>query len=71
MCLCTFKNPGNPRVTWVAQSVEHPTSTQVGMLWLMSLSPTSGSLLSVQSPLQIPGPPLSQPLPRDKKGNSR
>ena len=34
---------------WVAQSVEHPTSAQVMISWLVSLSPTSGSVLTARS----------------------
>ena len=34
---------------WVAQSVEHPTSAQVMISWLVSLSPTLGSVLTAQS----------------------
>ena len=33
----------------MAQSVEHPTSTQVMILQFMSLSPASGSVLTAQS----------------------
>ena len=49
--------------TWVAQSVECPTSAQVMISQFVSSSPTSGCLLSAQSPLQILCPPLSVPLP--------
>ena len=35
--------------TWVAQSAKHPTSAQVMISWFMSLSPTSGSVLTAQS----------------------
>ena len=41
------------RGTWVAQSVGHPTSAQVMILQSMSSSPTSGSVLTAQSLLQI------------------
>ena len=34
---------------WVAQSVEHLTLAQVMILWLMSSSPTLGSVLTAQS----------------------
>ena len=34
---------------WVAQSVEHPTSAQVMISQLMSLSPASDSVLTAQS----------------------
>ena len=37
------------RGAWVAQSVKRLTSAQVMILWLVSLSPTSGSVLTVQS----------------------
>ena len=37
------------RGTWVAQSVKRPTLAQVMISWLVSLSPTSGSVLSAQS----------------------
>ena len=37
------------RGTWVAQSVEHLTSAQVVTSRLMSLSPTSGSVLTAWS----------------------
>ena len=35
--------------TWVAQSVKCQTSAQVTILWLMSSSPMSGSVLATQS----------------------
>ena len=35
--------------TWVAQSVEHPTSVQVMISWLVSFSPVVGSVLTTQS----------------------
>ena len=35
--------------TWVAESVEHPTSAQVMILGFMSSSPLSGSALTAQS----------------------
>ena len=38
-----------PGGTWVAQSVEHPTSAQVMISWFVSSSPTSGSVLTAQS----------------------
>ena len=41
------------RGTWVAQLVKCPTLAQVMVSRLVSLSPTSGSLLSVQNLLQI------------------
>ena len=37
------------RGTWVAQSVEHPTSAQVTISQLMSSSPTLGSVLIARS----------------------
>ena len=37
------------RGTWVAQSVEHPTSAQVMISQFASLSPVSGSVLMAQS----------------------
>ena len=54
---------------WVAQLVKRPTSAQVMILWFMSLSPTLGSLLSVQSPLQIlcPSPTHTLPLKKEYK----
>ena len=47
---------GAPRV---AQSVKCPTSAQIMISWFMSWSPPSGSLLSVQSLLQLFCPSLS------------
>ena len=43
------------RGAWVAQSVKRPSSAQIMTSWLGSLSPLSGSVLTVQSlkPLQI------------------
>ena len=35
--------------TWVAQSVKHPTLTQVMISWLVSSSPVSSSVLTAQS----------------------
>ena len=37
------------RGTWVAQSVERPTSAQVMISWFMGSSPMSGSVLTAQS----------------------
>ena len=34
----------------MAQAVKHPTSAQVLISWLVSLSPTSGSVLTAQTP---------------------
>ena len=48
----------------VVQSIEPLTPAQVMISQFVSSSPTSGSLLSAQSPLQILCPPLSVPLPR-------
>ena len=45
------------RDTWVVQSVKCLTSAQVMISKFMSSSPTSGSLLSVQSLLRILCPP--------------
>ena len=47
---------------WVAQSVERLTLAQVAILWFVSLSPESGSVLTAQSlePASDSGPnPLS------------
>ena len=44
---------------WVAQSVKHLTSAQVTISQFVSSSPTSGSLLSVQSLLQTLRLPIS------------
>ena len=52
--------------TWVAQSVKLPTSAQVMILWLMSSSPTSGSVLtawSLEPALDSVSPSLSAPPP--------
>ena len=52
--------------TWVAQWVKHPTSAQVIISQLVSLSPMSGSVLTVQSlepALDSVSPSLSAPLP--------
>ena len=49
---------------WVAQSVEHPTSARVMISWFVSLSPASGSVLTVPSlepALVSVSPPLSAP----------
>ena len=43
----------NTRGTWVAQLVKHPTSAQVMICQFMGLSPTLGSVLTVQSLLGI------------------
>ena len=37
------------RVSWVAQSVKHPTLAQVMISWFVSSSPVSGSVLTSQS----------------------
>ena len=50
----------------VAQSVKHPTSAQVMITWFVSLSPTSGSVLTAQSlepALDSVSPSLSAPSP--------
>ena len=49
--------------TWVAQSIESLTSAQAMISQFVSLSPTSGSTLTVQSLLQILCPPLPSALP--------
>ena len=56
----------------MAQSVKHLTSAQVTISWFMSSSPASGSLLSVQSLLQILSLPLSHlsKIKLKKKGSS-
>ena len=56
---------GKKRGTWVAQSVRHPTSTQVMISQLVGLCPTSGSVLAAQSlepALDSVSPSLSAPL---------
>ena len=59
------------RGAWVAQSVEQLTSAQVTILWFVSLSPVSGSVLTAQyveplsdsvSPSLSAPPPLTLPL---------
>ena len=35
--------------TWVAQSIEAPTSAQVMISWLVGSSPMSGSVLTAQT----------------------
>ena len=53
------------RGTWVAQLVKHPTSAQVMISQLMSLSPASGFVLTSQSlepALDSVSPSLSLPL---------
>ena len=50
--------------TWVAQSVECPTSAQVMILWFLGSSPMLGSGLTAQSlepALDSGSPPLSAP----------
>ena len=47
------------RSTWVAQSVERPTSAQVMICWLTSSSPASGSVLTARSLLWVLCLPLS------------
>ena len=56
----------DPRDTWVAQSVERPTSTRVMISQLMSSSRASGSVLTSQSlepASDAVSPSLSLPLP--------
>ena len=48
-------------LSWL--SAKCPISVQVMISWFVSSSPTSGSLLSAQSPLWVLGPPLSAPPP--------
>lgn len=55
------------RDAWVAQSVKHLPSAQFMISWLVSSSPTWGSLLSMQSPLQILCSPLSLSLSLQNK----
>ena len=51
--LICFPNPRKKvcyaRDTWVVQSVKHPTSAQIMISELVSLSPTSGSVLTARS----------------------
>ena len=52
--------------TWVAQSVEGPTSVQVMVSWSMNLSPLSGSVLTAQTlepDSDSVSPSVSAPLP--------
>ena len=54
------------RGAWVAQSVERPTSAQVMISQLVSLSPASGSVLparSLEPASDSVSPSLSAPLP--------
>ena len=54
------------RGAWVAQSVQHPTSTQVMITNLVSPSSAAGSMLTAQSlepASDSRSPPLSLPLP--------
>ena len=54
------------RGSWVAQSVKQPTSAQVMISPLVSLSPASGSVLTAQSletASDSVSPPLSAPPP--------
>ena len=54
-CLCLSKINNTKKIfkkggcSWVAQSVERLTSAQVMISWFVSSSPTSGSMLTVQS----------------------
>ena len=61
-CLCLVLNQG-AWGSWMAQLVEHWTSAQAMISQFVSLSPTSGCVLTVQSLLRILCPPLSLPLP--------
>ena len=59
-------NPQNVQGTWVAQSVKRPAWAQVRISMLVSLSPTSGSVLRAQSlepALDSVSPSLCLPLP--------
>ena len=49
------------RGDWVVQSVKHLTLAQVMISWFVNPSPSSGCLLSGQSPLQILCPSLCVP----------
>ena len=63
--LCAKEN-GKNRGAWVAQSVKHPTSTQVRISRSVSSSPASGSVLAAQSlepAFDSVSPSLSLPLP--------
>ena len=53
--------------TWAAQSVEGPTSAQVTISQFVSASPTTGSLPSLQSLLQILCPPAAPTLALSQK----
>ena len=44
-----YENHVLGRGTWVVQLVQWPTSAQVMISWFVSLSPTSGSVLTAQS----------------------
>ena len=48
-CFPFFKNLTQFRGAWVAHSVKYPTSAQVMISRLVSLSPTWGSVLTAQS----------------------
>ena len=64
MLRMNFLKNTEERGTWVAQLVERPTSAQVTILWFVSSSPVSGSVLTAQS-LEPPSdsvfPSLSAP----------
>ena len=60
---CEQDTEGQQRGTWVAQLVKHPTSAQVMILWLVSLSSVWGSALTAWNLLGILPPSFSLPLP--------
>ena len=63
---CHLLKEASPRSAWVAQSVTCPTSAQVMISWFVSVSPTSGSVLTARSPEPASdsvSPSLSLPLP--------
>ena len=53
-------NENTTSLRCLGDSVKHLTSAQVMISWFLSSSPTSGSPLLVQSPLQILCLPLSE-----------
>ena len=65
-CINTLLRNWNYRGAWVAQLVERPTSAQVMISQSVSSSPTSGSVLTAQSPgpaSDSVSPSLSAPPP--------
>ena len=61
-----FFKIGTTRGAWVAQSVEHPASTQVMISWFVSSSPTSGSVPTariLEPASDSVSPSVSAPLP--------